>query len=102
MFELAKEHGVAEMEIRRGRIKTGFYAQRLAGGERFLQLGPKLGLLNDFSGAFLDVGQLFVNGREGGHEQTLLQKTRFIDENATDPGGPEVLESMGQDGAFKL
>ena len=75
VLELAQEHGVSEMKIGRSRIESGFHAQRLAGRKRLLQLGAQLRLLHNFSGAFLDVGELFVNGGEGGHEQTLLQKT---------------------------
>jgi hypothetical protein len=60
------------MKIGRGGIESGLYPQRLAGGERTLQLGAKLGLLHNFSGAFLDVGELFVNRREGGHRVKII------------------------------
>ena len=72
VFELAQQHGVAEMEIGRGGIEAGFHPQRLAGGERLLQLGAQLGLLHNFRGALLDVGQLFVNGRERGHRVKII------------------------------
>ena len=72
VLELAQEHGVAEMKIGRGRIESGFDAQRLAGRERLLQLGAQLGLLHNFRGALLDVGELFVNGREGGHRVKII------------------------------
>ena len=72
MFELAQEHGVAEMKIGRGGIEAGFDPQRFAGGERLLQLGAKLGLLHNFSRAFFDVGELFVDGREGGHRVKII------------------------------
>ncbi len=72
MLKLAQEHGVSEMKIRRGRIESGFHAQRLAGCKRLLQLGAQLRLLNNFSGAFLDVGELFVNGGEGGHRVKII------------------------------
>ena len=67
MLELAQQHGVAEMEIGRSGIKAGFHSQRLAGSERFFQLGAKLGLFHDFRGALLDVGELFVDGSERWH-----------------------------------
>ena len=80
MLELAQEHGVAEMEIGRGRIESGFYAQRLAGSKRLLQLGTKLGLLHNFGRALLDVGELFVNRREGGHLRDYTEGCTQIDE----------------------
>ena len=44
MFELAQEHGVAEMEVGRGGIEARLYAQRLARGARFFELGAEFGL----------------------------------------------------------
>ena len=61
MFELADEDGVAEVQIRRGRVEAGFHAQRLAGGTRFLQLLAQLGFANDFRRAFTNVGELLVD-----------------------------------------
>jgi hypothetical protein len=69
---------VAEMKIGRGRIESGFYPQRLAGGERLLQLGAKLRLLHDFGGAFFDVGQLLVDGRKGGHRVKIIAAGKAI------------------------
>src|SRR4029077_6396574 len=67
---------VAEMKIGRGGIESGFYPQRLARGDVLLQLGAKLRLLHDFSGAFFDVGELFVNGRERGHRVKIIAASR--------------------------
>jgi hypothetical protein len=66
---------VAEMKIGRGGIETGLYAQRLAGGERLLQLGTKLRFLNNFGRAFLDVGELFVDGGKVGMRGYYCRKS---------------------------
>ena len=41
VLELAEEHGVAEVEVGRGRVEAGFHAQRLAGGTGLFQLGAQ-------------------------------------------------------------
>ena len=64
VFQLAQQHGVAEMQIGRGRIEAGFHAQRLVRSQRFFELGAQFGLLHNLRRAFLDVGELFVNGGE--------------------------------------
>ena len=68
MFELAKKHGVAEMKVGRSGIESRLYAQRLAGGARFFELGAEFTLADDFRGAFFYVGELFVNRGEVGHD----------------------------------
>jgi len=72
VLELAQEHRVPEMKIWRSRIESSFDAQRLSGRKRLLQLGAQLRLFHNFSGAFLDVGELFVNRREGGHRVKII------------------------------
>ena len=69
MFELAKDDGVAEVQIGGRGVDAEFYAQRLAGLGRLLELGLEFVLANDFRGAFAEVGQVvgewirFVTGK---------------------------------------
>jgi hypothetical protein len=67
MFEFAQQNRVAEMEVRRRRIKSSLHPQGFARCPRPLQLGTEFGLADDFRGALLDVGKLFVYGGEGWH-----------------------------------
>src|SRR6266567_1801906 len=55
------------MQIGRGWIKSSLHPQRYARRARLLQLGAQFGFTDDFRGALLDVSELFVDGREGGH-----------------------------------
>ena len=71
MLELAQQHGVAEMQVGRSGIESGFDPQRFAGGQRLFEFRAQFRLPNDFRGAFLDVGELFVNRGECGHGETL-------------------------------
>ena len=77
MFQLAQQHGMAKMQVRRGGIEPGFHAQRLAGSEGLLQFRAQLGLANDFRAAFLDVGQLFVNRGEGWHRSIIRNRENW-------------------------
>ena len=61
MFELANEDSMAQVQVGRGWIEAGFYAQRFAGSARLLQLLAQLGFANDLRGAFANVGELLVN-----------------------------------------
>ena len=61
MFELAQHNRVAEMQVGSGRVHAQLHAQRLARSPRLLQLGAQFGLANDFRGALLEIGQLFVD-----------------------------------------
>src|SRR5215471_11944915 len=73
VLQLAQQDRVTEMQIWCGRIESGFDEKRLAGGAGFLELFAKLGLLDDFRGTFLDVGQLFVDRGEGGHLTIIIR-----------------------------
>jgi hypothetical protein len=55
------------MKVRSGWIESGLDAKRYARSARPFQLGAKLRLTNDLGGAFLDVGQLFINWGKAGH-----------------------------------
>jgi hypothetical protein len=61
MLHLAEKHGVAEMEVGRGGIETGFDAQRTAllrtEGKALLQVL----LADDFGKAFAEIYELFVD-----------------------------------------
>ena len=64
VLELADEHGVAEVQVGRGGIESGFDAHGLAGGERLLEALAQVALANDFGRALAQVGQLLVDGQE--------------------------------------
>ena len=63
MFHLAQQHGVAQMQIRRGRIEARFHAQGPARLGRLQQAFAQVLFANDLDQAFLQIGQLFVYGR---------------------------------------
>src|SRR5262249_35913884 len=60
--QFADYHGVAEVNIGRGRIRAEFYAQRLAGFGRFLEFRTQFFLTNYFRGPFAQVSELFIYG----------------------------------------
>ncbi len=60
VFQFAQDHGVAQVNIRCGRIDAEIHAQRLAGLHGMFQLGLEVGFRNDFSDAFFQIGELFV------------------------------------------
>ena len=59
---LAQEHGVAEVEVGRGRIEAGLDHQRLAGRSRALELGAELVLLDQVDGAAAQQRELLLDG----------------------------------------
>jgi len=67
VFELSQDHGVAKVQVRRGRIHAQLDAQRLAGFERAFELRAQIALADDFRRALFDVSELFVNRSEGWH-----------------------------------
>ena len=67
VLELADEHGVAEMEVGRGGIEAGLDPHRLAGRQGLFDALAQVALADDLGGAFAQIGDLFVNGRERGH-----------------------------------
>jgi hypothetical protein len=60
--QLVDQHGMAEVQVRRGRVKAGLDAQGAAG----FQLVDELGLDQQFVGAALDQRQLGVDIDHGG------------------------------------
>ena len=64
VLELAHQHGVAEVQIGRGGIKAGLYAQRLAGLPGSLQALLQVGDPDDFSRTLLQVIELLIYRRE--------------------------------------
>ena len=65
MLELLDEHGVAQVQVRRGGVEPGLDPQGLAGGDGLLQARLQFLFPNDVMTALLDQGQLF---RYGFHE----------------------------------
>ncbi len=70
VFELAKDHGMAQMKIRRRGVHAEINAQGLAGFQGLFEFGFEFCFRDDFSDAFFQVGELFFNGFEfcWGHE----------------------------------
>src|ERR1700686_1535057 len=66
------------MQVRRGGIESGLYAQRNVGRPGFFKFGAKPGLANNLSGSLFDVGKLFVNGGEW-HRQIIPTEFAFTD-----------------------
>jgi len=64
VFQLAKDHGVAQMNIRRGWVHAQIDAKRLSGLRRLFELRLQILLANDFGDAFFQVGELFFDGFE--------------------------------------
>src|SRR6266550_4523116 len=60
MFELSQNDGVAQVQVRRGRVHAQLDAQRLAGLGRRFELGAQIFFTNNFRRAFAQVGDLFV------------------------------------------
>jgi hypothetical protein len=65
VLELAHEHGVPEMEVRRGGVKASLDAERTAGGAGLLKALAEVRDADDFSGAFLQEVELFFDRGEG-------------------------------------
>src|SRR5205823_4619130 len=61
MFHLPDQHRVADMNIRRGRIKACLDAQRRPGALRALQFFEQLFFTNDVDRAAADMLELFLN-----------------------------------------
>ena len=61
VLELAHQHGVAQVQVGRGRVETGLHAQGAAGLTRLLEALAQIGDADDLRRAFLQVVQLFVN-----------------------------------------
>ena len=61
VFQLAHEHGVAQVQIGRGGIETGLHAHGLARRARLLQPLAQVALANDLRRALAQVGELLVN-----------------------------------------
>ena len=57
VLHLAQQHGVAEMQVRRGGIEAGFHAQRLALLDEAL---PQVLFADQFRQALLQIDDLFV------------------------------------------
>src|SRR6185437_2416785 len=64
VFQLAKHHGMAEVQVGRGGIDAEFHAQRLARRAGALDFGAQLLFANDFGGAFAQGCELLVGGAE--------------------------------------
>ena len=68
VLELADEHGVADVQVGRGGIESGFDAHGLAGSDGALDALAQVALANDLGGALAEVGQLLVDGWELRHK----------------------------------
>ena len=64
VLELPHEHGVAEMQVGRGRVEPGLYAQGTAGLARFFEAFAQIGDADDLRGTLPQVVQLLVDGEE--------------------------------------
>ena len=69
VLELAHQHGVAEMQIRRGRIEACLDPHRLAALPGLLQPLAQVALADDLRRALAQVGKLLVNGKERSHKR---------------------------------
>ncbi len=78
MFELAQHDRMPEMKVGSGRVHTEFHAEWLAGGAGLLQFGAQVGFANNLRGALLEIGELFVDGRECWHEKGHYKECRRI------------------------
>jgi len=65
--QLAHEHGVAEVEVGGGGVKSGFDTEGAAGFERVREALAEVADADDFGGAFLEQVELLVDWWEGGH-----------------------------------
>ncbi len=74
MFQLADQHRMTQVKVRRGRVKSCFDAQRLAGGAGVLQASAELGRRNNFRRAFLQIFQLFFYRSKIGHDGTQYKE----------------------------
>ncbi len=61
MFQLADEHGVAQVQIGSSGIEAGLHTHGLARGARLLQPLAQVALANDLERTFAQVGELFIN-----------------------------------------
>ena len=60
--QLAHQHGVAQVQVGRGGVKAGLYAQRPAGFAALFQALAQIGDADDLRRAFLEQIHLFVYG----------------------------------------
>src|SRR5256885_13696774 len=67
MLQLAEDHRMAKVQVRRSRVHAEFHAKRLTSLQRPFKFRAKVRLANDFRGALLEISKLFVYGGEGGH-----------------------------------
>ena len=63
VFQLAHQHGVAEVQVGRGGIEAGLDAQRFPGTRRSLELGAQFLRADRLFGTLREVSQLFVDGQ---------------------------------------
>src|SRR5581483_8015972 len=76
VFQLAQNHRVPKMEIRRSGIHAELHAKSLARGSGPLQLGAQFFFADDFRGSFFDISELVVNRSEGRHSLHYMECRR--------------------------
>ena len=64
---------MAEVEIGGGGVYAEVDTERRAGFEGFFEGGAQFGFGDDFGGAFFEVGELFVDGFEGGRHFVVAE-----------------------------
>ncbi len=61
VFQLAQHHGVAQVNVRRGRIHAELRPQRLSGLRRGLEFRFQIFFADNFRGALAQVGKLLIH-----------------------------------------
>ena len=93
VLHLPNDYGVAQMYVRRGRIETNFYFERLSCFRRFCKFRPELFYLHHIHRPLGEIDNLFVDGE-------LLQGLFVLPHPSPLPEGEGELRSSMRQTAF--